>query len=373
MAQGVIGHVKHEQSRVQSSFMTWRFDWRILGVMVGLSLSLGVLFIVALVLGTVAIPAEDVITVLLGGEAQKASWTNIIHKIRLPRAMTAIMAGASLGTAGLLMQTFFRNPLAGPYILGISSGASLGVAVVVLITGATGVLSASLLGGLGLAGHALLLVAAGLGSALAFIIVLLVAQRVESPITLLILGLMFSYITGALVNLLIHFAIAEQIQAYIHWTLGSFGGVTWSQLPVMSVGVVLGLLLALVLGKPLNALLLGETYARSMGLGLQWARICIVLATALLAGTVTAFCGPIGFIGIAVPHLTRGVLGRSDHRLLLPGTMLMGALVALVASIIAEMPMMAISLPLNAVTALLGAPIVIGVILRQRSLRQAFG
>lgn len=376
MAQGVLSEVSKPKNRQPSTDKAIRWGalhsnrfWWLAGA---LSLILMLLFVVALAIGTVSIPAQDVLTILLGGDVERASWVSIIEKIRLPRAITAMIAGASLGAAGLLMQTFFRNPLAGPYILGISSGASLGVALVVLLAGGSGILSASLISGLGLAGDMALLVAAGLGSAIAMFMVLLIAQRVDNPITLLVLGLMFSYITGALVNLLVHFAIAEQIQAYISWTFGSFGSVTWSQLPILGLGVGIGGMIALLMGKSLNAFLLGETYARSMGVHIGRIRFWIIIATALLAGTVTAFCGPIGFVGIAVPHLARGATGSSDHRGLMPITMLMGAIVALIASIVAEVPGTAIALPLNAVTSLLGAPIVIGVILRQRNLRQAF-
>jgi len=358
-----------------SDYVTEEEDTRLnLGVrpalLLVLLMGLGVVFMLVLALGSVDIPLEQIVTILLGGEADKTSWTNIILKFRLPKALTAMFAGMALGVSGLLMQTFFRNPLAGPFVLGISSGASLGVALVVLTTGTVG---GTLIAGLGVSGDLMLAFSAGAGASLTMMLVLLVSARVRSSMTLLILGLMFGYLVSALVSLLLYFAVPERIQAYVNWTFGSFSGVTWEQMPILVVIVLVGLVLAGMLTKSLNALLLGENYARSLGLDMTWVRIGIVTATALLAGVVTAFCGPIGFIGIAVPHLCRSLLNTSDHRLLVPGTILMGAIVALVASLIAEVPGQNLVLPLNAVTALMGAPIVIGVILRQRNLGKSFG
>lgn len=327
------------------------------------------IFLLSLSFGSVNIPIDQIMTVLMGGEAERTAWTNIVLKFRLPKATTAALAGAALGVSGLMMQTFFRNPLAGPFVLGISAGASLGVALVVLSAGTVG---GMLLAGFGLSGDLLLAAAAALGAGLTMFVVLIVANRVQSSMTLLILGLMIGYLVSALVSLLLYFAIPERIQAYINWTFGSFGAVTWDQMPILAMGVVVGLTMALTLTKSLNALLLGERYARTLGLNVGRTRILIVSATALLAGIVTAFCGPIGFIGIAVPHLTRSLLNTSDHRLLVPGTILVGAIVALTAGLIAEVPGNNLILPLNAVTALIGAPVVIAVILRQRNLNRAF-
>ncbi|MBZ0292285.1 MAG: iron ABC transporter permease, partial [Anaerolineae bacterium] len=310
-----------------------------------------------------------IITVLTGGQAEKDAWTNIVLKFRLPKALTAVLAGAALSASGLMMQTFFHNPLADPFILGISSGASLGVALVVLSVGTAG---GAVLAGIGFVGDFGLALAAGIGAALTMMLVLLVARRVRSATTLLILGLMFGYMTSAIVSFLIYFTIPERVQAYINWGFGTFGGVTWGQLTVLAPAVIVGLVVAFALAKPLNALLLGENYARSMGLNLNRARFAIVLATGVLAGVVTAFCGPIGFIGVAVPHLCRGLFNSSDHRLLIPATVLMGAIVALLAAFVAEVPGSNIVLPVNAVTALFGAPVVIWVILRQRSLQKTF-
>ena len=327
-----------------------------------LFLLLFLLVLLSLALGSASIPLDQIVRVLLGGEADQIAWTNIVLKFRLPKTATAMLAGMALGVSGLLMQTYFRNPLAEPFVLGVSSGASLGVALVVLTAGAGG---GALLAGLGLAGDVMLTVAAGLGAATTMTLVLLVALRVQSSVTLLILGLMFGYLVAALVSLLLYFALPERIQAYINWTFGSFSGVTGEQLPILALIVGAGLLLSAALIKPLNALLLGEDYARSLGMHLGRTRLGIVLATALLVSAVTAFCGPIAFIGIAVPHLCRGLLGSADHRLLLPGTILAGAGVALCASIIAELPGNNLVLPLNVVTALMGAPVVMLVVLRK--------
>lgn len=320
------------------------------------------LLLLSLALGSASIPLDQILSVLLDGKADQIAWTNIVLKFRLPKTVTAILAGMALGVSGLLMQTYFRNPLAEPFVLGVSSGASLGVALVVLTAGGVG---GALLAGLGLAGDLLLTVAAGLGAACTMILVMMVALRVQSSVTLLILGLMFGYLVAALVSLLLYFAIPERIQAYINWTFGSFSGVTTEQLPILALIVAAGLLLSAALVKPLNALLLGEEYALSLGMRPSLTRFGIVLATALLVSAVTAFCGPIAFLGIAVPHLCRGLLGSADHRLLLPGTMLTGACIALCASIIAEMPGNNLVLPLNVVTALLGAPVVMLVVLRK--------
>jgi iron complex transport system permease protein len=266
------------------------------------------------------------------------------------------------------MQTLFRNPLAGPFVLGINAGASLGVALVVLTVGAVG---STLLAGLGLTGDFGIVIAATLGAALVMGLVLLVARRVET-MTLLILGLMFSYAVSAIVSILLYFSIPERIQAYISWTFGSFAGVTWGQMKVMLPAIILGLLIAWLQAKPLNALLLGESYARTLGLEVRRTRWLLVFATAVLAGTITAFCGPIIFIGVAVPHLCRSLFNTSDHRILIPTCIITGAIIALLADLIAQLPGSNIVLPLNAIMALLGVPVVTWVILRQRNLQASF-
>lgn len=321
------------------------------------------MFLISLAAGSVSIPLDEIVRVLLGGEASREAWTNIILKFRLPKAITAALAGAALSAAGLQMQTLFRNPLADPFVLGISSGASLGAALVVLIAGAPGV---ALLAGLGLMGDLGIAGAASLGALLVLILVMIAARRVGNVVTLLILGLMVGYMVSAFVSLLLFFAIPERIQAYINWTFGTFGGVTWNQLPILVPVIGVGLVIAYALNKPLNALLLGENYARSMGVNVLVVRRWVVVSTALLAGVVTAFCGPIGFLGIAVPHLCRVLLGTADHRVLIPAGALLGGIVALGADLIAQVPGSQIVLPLNAVTALFGAPVVVWLILRSR-------
>ncbi len=322
-------------------------------------------FFLDLALGSVQIPLQEVITILLGGQPEKASWTNIILKFRLPKALTATLAGAALGVSGLAMQTLFGNPLAGPFVLGISSGASLGVALVVLTASATG--TPSLLKDLGVIGDLGLVLAATLGAASVLGVVLVVSRRVQDTMTLLILGLLFGYATSAIVSILLHFSQVESLQTYLSWTFGSFGGVTWRQMLILAPVVIIGLVAALVLSKPLNALLLGESYARSLGLSVQQARLWIITSASLLAGAITAFCGPIAFLGVAVPHLCRSLFNTSDHRVLVPGVTMMGAILALVADLVAQLPGSQIVLPLNAVTALIGTPVVTWVILRRNS------
>ncbi len=333
-----------------------------------LAVAMLVCFALDLATGSASIPLGEVLTVLAGGEADKPAWTRIVLQFRLPKALTAVLAGAALAVSGLLMQTMFRNPLAGPYVLGISAGASLGVALVVLSVGAG---TTQLLAGLGLLGDFGLIVAASTGAGAALTLVLIAARRV-STLTLLILGVLFGYATSALVTILIHFSVAERIRAYVAWTFGSFGGVTWSQLRVLAPALVAGVLLALLISKPLNALLLGESYARSMGLDVRRVRLVVLVATALLAGGTTAFCGPIGFLGVAVPHLARGLFHSADHRVLIPGTALAGGAIALLSDFVAQLPGSQAVLPLNAVTALLGAPIIGIIILRRRGLDDSF-
>ena len=356
--------MQHETSETTTAVSTQnRQRWGLLLLLLAL---LGV-FLLSLFVGSVRIPLDEIVRVLLGGAAERETWSTIVLKVRLPKAVTAVLAGSALSVSGLQMQTMFRNPLAGPFVLGINSGASLGVALVVLAVG-TG---STLLAGLGLLSDFGIVVAASLGAGLVLFLVLAVARRVET-MTLLILGLMFGYATSALVSVLLYFSIAERIQAYIAWTFGSFGGVTWSQMRVMAPAVLLGLAIAWLSAKPLNALLLGETYAHSLGLSVRRARISVLASASLMAGAITAFCGPIGFVGVAVPHLCRSLFNTSNHRLLIPATILLGGTVTLVADLLAQLPGSQITLPLNAVTALIGAPVVTWVILRQRNLRSSF-
>lgn len=306
-----------------------------------------VLFLVDLVVGAVDISVIDVFKVLTGGECPSVT-RRIVLDIRLVKAVVALLAGASLSVSGLQMQTLFRNPLAGPYVLGISSGASLGVALVVL----AGVGSS-----FGVAG------AAWIGSAAVLAIIAVVGQRIKDIMVILILGMMFSSGVGAVVQILQYISKEDSLKAFVIWTMGSLGDVTWSQMGVFAVSVATGMLLAVMSVKPLNMLLLGEEYAMTMGLDMRRTRGLLFLSTTLLAGTVTAFCGPIGFIGLAMPHVTRAFFDNSDHRVLVPGTMLSGGAVMLLCDIVSKMYV----LPVNAITALLGIPIVVWVVLRNKS------
>jgi iron complex transport system permease protein len=335
-----------------------------------LFLALVLAFALDLALGSVRIPLGQIFSILFGGGAEKESWEQIIVNYRLPRALTALCGGAGLAVAGLQMQTLFRNPLAGPFVLGINAGASLGVAAAVLAAG--GLAGAGLISGLGLFGSLGAVVSAALGAALVFGLIVIVSRRVESNMTLLILGLMFGHIAGAAVSVLLHFSAAEQIRVFVTWTFGSFAGVGWDQLRVLAPATLIGLAAAFLLVKPLNALLLGEAYARSMGLTVGRARLAILAGTSLLAGAITAFCGPIAFLGVAVPHLCRGLLDSSDHRLLVPATVLAGGGLALAADLVAQLPGSQAVLPLNAVTSLIGAPVIIWVILQRANLRSTF-
>jgi iron complex transport system permease protein len=326
-------------------------------------------FALELSLGSVTIPAKSVISILAGGHDGGESWRSIILLFRLPRAIAAMLAGAALGVAGLMMQTLFRNPLAEPYILGVSSGASLGVALVVLVTEGLG--WNLLLERAGIMGSTALVVAATLGSVAVLSVVLSFARKVESNTTLLIVGLMFGYIASALVSIMMQFSVEHQMQRYVTWTFGSFGSVTWQQMSVFAPALGVGMLVAWILAKPLNAFLLGDGYARSMGVNVRRVRFWIIAGAALLAGAVTAYCGPIAFLGIAIPHLCRLLLKTSDHRALLPAVILMGAALALFADRVSQVPGTQIALPLSAVTSLIGAPVVVAVILRRRHVMEA--
>lgn len=337
-------------------------------LLIGLVGLLVLAFLTSLSTGSVNIPLREIVTIISGGEPARASWTNIVWLFRLPKAVTAVLAGAALGVAGLQMQTLFRNPLADPFVLGISSGASLGVALVVL--GTAGMLGSSrMLEGIGTLGNLGVVLAASLGAGGVILGVMLVARKVQT-MSLLILGLMFGYAVSGLVSILLHFSVAERIQVYINWTFGSFGGTTWNELKVFIPVVIVSLVIAGVMVKPLNALLLGENYARSLGLLYNRTRFWIVVSASVAAGAVTAFCGPIGFLGVAIPHICRGIFGTSDHRVLIPSTILLGGIVALAADIVAQMPGSQLVLPLNAITALIGAPVVAWVILKGRSVKE---
>ncbi|MEM6254227.1 MAG: iron ABC transporter permease [Cyanobacteria bacterium P01_D01_bin.156] len=319
-----------------------------------LTLALCITFIVSLALGSVAIPPSEVLNVLFGGTATKPAWQEIILNFRLPRSLTAMAAGSALAMSGLQLQALFRNALAGPSVLGINAGASLGAAMVVL----TG-------GGMGWLGQLSVVGAASLGAAISMVLVLVMARQVRSSLGLLIFGLMLGYITTALVTILLHFSRQEQTLAYLNWTYGSFSGVTWQQMPWLLSIVVVGLVISQLSCNPLNLLLLGEEQAMSLGLSIVLVRCYLIFSASLLAGGITAFCGPIAFLGVAVPHLGRSLFRTQDHRLLVPVVTLLGALLALVANTIAQMPGSQTVLPLNAVMALLGAPVLIWLMLTQ--------
>ena len=325
---------------------------------IGLCLVIVVLFASNLLLGSVSIPAEDVMRILLGDTNEKASWRFIILESRLPQAITAMFCGASLAVSGLMLQTVFRNPLAGPSIFGINSGAGLGVALVMLFLG--GGLS---VGSLQFSGFAAVLIAAFFGALAVMAVIFFFSTLVRSHVMLLIIGIMIGYISNSAISLLNFFATDEGVKSYMVWGLGSFGGVSMANMPVF-VGVSLfGLSGALLLIKPLNALLLGDRYAENLGVNIIAVRNWLLVVTGLLTAVTTAFCGPVAFIGLAVPHMARLLLTTDNHRQLLPATMLCGAVVALVCNLLCFLPGDGGVIPLNAVTPLIGAPVIIYVIL----------
>lgn len=329
-----------------------------------------VLFLGNIALGSVHIPVADILSILAGWESENSAWTKIIENIRLPRAFTAILAGSGLSVGGLMMQTLFRNPLAGPSVLGITAGASLGVAVVMLAAGTiTSIFAIQQLSSLG---SWLIIGAASVGSAAVLFLILLISMRIRDSVTLLIIGLMIGNMTIALVSIWQYFSNPEQIRDYLIWTFGSLGGVTGDQLWILTPVVLIGSLIAFSLSKNLNGLLLGENYARSMGLSIKRSRLWIIISTSLLAGGVTAFCGPIGFVGVAVPHLTRSLLNTNEHRILVPATLLMGAILMLACDIVAQVPGSSTTLPISAVTSMVGSPVVIWVIVKRKNLQASF-
>lgn len=317
-----------------------------------LSLSLSV--------GSVDIPASEVWSVLTGGDVMKESWRYIVMESRVPQSITAMLCGASLAVSGLLLQTTFRNPLAGPSILGITNGASVGVAIVMLITG--GVISLSPSGEL--VGGIAVVVGAFLGALAIILILLAVSSVISSSVMLLIVGIMVSYLASSLVMLLNIFANADNVHSYVMWGMGSFSDVTLGQLPLFSAVTIIGLFLSILLIKPLNAMLLGEGYATNLGVNVSRVRRFLLIVTGILTATATAYCGPVAFIGLAVPHIARFTVRTSDHTVLMPATMLCGATIALLCNIICQLPENII-IPLNAVTPIFGAPVIIYIIFRK--------
>lgn len=328
---------------------------------IGLSALIVVLFALNLLLGSVSIPAGDVLRILMGDNSLKPSWQFIVLESRLPQAITATLCGASLAVSGLLLQTAFRNPLAGPSIFGINSGAGLGVALVMLLLG--GGLS---VGSLQLSGFAAILVAAFIGAMAVMALIFFFSTLVKNNVMLLIIGIMIGYISNSAISLLNFFATDEGVKSYMVWGMGSFGGVSMANMPVFVSVSLAGLLGALLLIKPLNALLLGDRYAENLGVNIIRVRNWLLVVTGLLTAITTAFCGPVAFIGLAVPHIARLMLTTDNHRVLLPATILCGAVVALVCNLICFLPGESGVIPLNAVTPLIGAPVIIYVIARRR-------
>ena len=324
-------------------------------------LLIAVLFAINLVVGAVDIPLKEVANILMGGKSEHASWEFIVIQSRLPQGITAMLCGASLAVSGLMLQTAFRNPLADPGIFGINSGASLGVALVMLLMG--GSISA---GAFSLTGFVATLAAAFVGAMLVMALILMFATMVRNNVMLLIIGIMIGYIATSAISLLNFFATEEGVQSYMVWGLGNFGGVSMEQMPAFVIICLGGLVAALLLIKPLNALLLGERYAENLGINTQRVRNWLLVVTGLLTAITTAFCGPVAFIGLAVPHIARMLLGTENHRSLMPATILTGAAIALICNIICVLPGDRGIIPLNAVTPVIGAPVIIYVILKQR-------
>jgi iron complex transport system permease protein len=324
-----------------------------------LPLVLLVLFLVNISLGSVNIPLADTLKVLTGSEPSNPVWADIIFDFRLTKAMTCIMAGGALALGGLLMQTLFRNPLAGPDVLGLSSGASLAVAILIMVGGMGSLFSSSLT----------LALTASLGSAGIFLLVLAITHRIRDNVSLLIIGLMIGATTSSIVSVLQFISQAEDIQYYLIWTFGSMSNLNWTEILILAIGIITGLAIAIVSIKPLNVWLLGDNYATSLGINLKKSRLLIIIGTSILTGVVTAFCGPIAFVGLAVPHLARLVIDTTNHKALIPAVILMGGVIMLFCDILTRLPGNDFVIPINAVTALIGAPVVIWVIVRSKKIR----
>ncbi|WP_242205131.1 FecCD family ABC transporter permease [Aestuariivivens insulae] len=332
-------------------------------------LTLGVLIILLLLcfitnisLGSVSISNSELLGILFGS-SEESALHQIVFNYRLPKALTAIIVGSGLGVSGLMMQTLFRNPLAGPFVLGITSGASLGVALIIMGSAFFGGVLASVI-----ISKWSIVIAASLGSFLVLLSVLIVSTRVRDTMAILIIGLMFGSITTAIVSVLSYFSSAEELQQYIFWGFGSLGNLTWNEVLVLFIIYFLGILLSLTSIKALNTLLLGENYARSLGLHIKRSRMTIIIATSLLAGTITAFTGPIAFVGLAIPHMTRQIFNTSNHKLLLPAVFIFGAIIMLICDSIAQLPTSDYTLPINVITSLIGAPVVIWLLVRKRKM-----
>ena len=333
-----------------------------------LSLLLLLAFLLNISFGQVAIPLKEVFKSLLGSMASKDTWEYIIFNFRLPKAITAILVGIGLSISGLLMQTLFRNPLAGPYVLGLSSGSSLGVALVILTSSFLGFGTSTALSMTYWNMEITIILASCLGSFLVMLLVLIISQRLRDTATILIVGLMFSSFTSAIVSVLTYFSSAEQLQKFTFWSMGNLGNLSWQNIFVLFISVLLGLLLSLLSIKSLDALLLGENYAKSMGLNVKKSRYIIIIATSILAGSITAFAGPIAFVGLAVPHLAKLLFQTSNHKILFWSTILIGGILMLFCDMISQLPGLDFTLPINAITSIIGAPIVIWLLIRKKSL-----
>ena len=336
---------------------------RTLPLILMLILAIVVLAIVNLLIGSVDIPLKNVCRILLGDASESEIWQNIIWKSRLPQALTAIMAGAGLAVSGLQMQTVFRNPLAGPSVLGISNGSALGVAFVVLLSGRIGGVALSRLGYLG---DAAMSVAAIIGALAVLTLILWISQKVRGNVTLLIIGVMIGYLANAVIGVLKFLSPEEDVKAFVVWGLGSFSRVSGDEMVLFIVLMCILLPLACLLVKDMNLMLLGDRYASNLGLNIRRSRMLVIISSGVLVAIVTAYCGPIMFIGLAVPHLTRAIFRTSDHRILMPATALCGAVLALFCNFIARMPGFEGALPVNSVTALVGAPVIAAALFRKR-------
>ena len=330
-------------------------------VVVACVVLIAILFVANLAYGSIHIPIDAVTRILLGGEGERTSWTNIVLVTRLPQAITALFAGAALAVSGLMLQTMFQNPLAGPSLLGISAGANLGVAIVMLFLGGT----MGQYGSLGIGGHLLVVVSAFVGASAILGLILVLSNYIKSNLVLLIAGIMIGYIASAAISILNFYASHENAHAFVMWGMGDFSSVSLKQIPFFVAAVSVGLLIALLLIKSLNALLLGQRYAENLGVALQKTRLFILLSAGLLIAVTTAFCGPVAFLGLAVPHIARMLLGSVDHRSLLPFTLILGALLALLCNLLTTLPTSGAILPINAITPMLGGPVMLYVILNR--------
>lgn len=331
-------------------------------VFIALTLVAFLCFFINISLGSISIPNNEIIKSFFQ-PIENTTWQRIIIDYRLPKAFTAIIVGSGLGISGLMMQTLFRNPLAGPFVLGITSGASLGVALTIMSASFFGGVLAGLL-----ASKWSVVIAASLGGFLVLLAVIIVSSRVRNTMAILIIAIMFGSITTAIIGVLSFFASAEELQQYIFWGFGSLGNLSWDELYTLLLVYVLGVFISFVSIKALNTLLLGDNYAQSLGLNIKKSRLLIIISTSLLAGTITAFVGPIAFIGLAIPHMTRQLFNTSNHKILLPAVFLFGAIIMLICDTIAQLPSSDKTLPINAITSLIGAPVVIWLLIRKRKI-----